>query len=113
MMEIPVGQPLPTVRLTIHPDARQGWNLEVQTTNFRFAPESVNQVSTAIEGHAHLYINGVKITRLYGNWYYLESLAPGRHQITVRLNTNGHEMLMHDGQAIEDTATIEIESTSN
>ncbi len=109
MLEIPPGQPVPTVDLIIHPDARRGWNLEIQVTNFTFAPERVNQASNFQEGHGHLYVDGVKITRLYGNWYYLESLAPGTREITVSLNANGHEALMHNGQPIQVTRQVVVQ----
>lgn len=105
---IPPDQPIPTVNLIVHPDAEKGWNLEVQATNFRFAPEKVNIDSATTEGHAHLYVNGQKITRLYGNWYYLSELPSGRNEIRVTLNTNKHEDLMHDGQMIEATAIVEV-----
>jgi hypothetical protein len=105
---IPANQPVPTLHLIVHPDARQGWNLELQVANFSFAPEHVNQESSTTEGHAHLYIDGVKITRLYGTWYYLADLTPGTHEITVSLNTNGHEALMYDGQPIADTVIVDV-----
>jgi hypothetical protein len=109
MVEISAQQPVPTVNLIAHPDSRRGWNLEVRVTNFQFAPEHVNQAgATTAEGHAHLYIDGVKITRLYGNWYYLESLAPGKHEVMVNLNTNDHGMLMHNGQPIQSIVTIDV-----
>lgn len=108
-IEIPISQPVPTVNLIAHPDSRQGWNLEMQVTNFQLAPEHVNQPSTTTsEGHAHLYVDGVKITRLYSNWYYLESLPPGKHEVTVGLNANGHEALMHNGRPIQATVMIEV-----
>jgi hypothetical protein len=107
-LEIPAGQPVPTVKLIVHPDAVKGWNLEMQVTNFRFAPEQVNTTSSTTEGHAHLYINGKKITRLYSAWYYLASLAPGKHEIKVTLNANGHETLVHNRQPIEATAMIQV-----
>ncbi|GAB4156818.1 MAG: hypothetical protein Fur0046_36750 [Cyanobacteria bacterium J069] len=109
VLEIPSGQPVPSVDLTVHPDSRQGWNLEVRVTHFQFAPERVNQASSSQEGHAHLYIDGVKITRLYGNWYYLESLAPGTHEIRVGLNANGHEALTHNGQPIQDVEVVTVQ----
>jgi hypothetical protein len=105
---IPPGQPIPTVNLIVLPDAEKGWNLDVQVTNFRFVPESVNVDSKTTEGHAHLYVNGEKVTRLYGNWYYLSELPSGRNEITVTLNTNQHEDLMHDGQRIKATAIVEV-----
>lgn len=112
-LEIPVGQPVPSVNLIVHPDAMQGWNLEVKVSNFKFAPEKVNQESKATEGHAHLYINGKKLTRLYGSWYYLSSLEPGSNKITVTLNTNGHEDLVDKGKAIEATKIIQVSATKN
>ncbi len=107
-VEIPPGQPVPTVQLIVHPDALKGWNLELQTTNFVFAPERVNTKGSFHEGHAHLYIDDRKITRLYSNWYYLGVLPPGEHKIRVTLNTNAHETLVHNGQPIQATATVQV-----
>ena len=107
-LEIPAGQPVPTVTLSVHADAVSGWNLELQTTHFRFAPETINQSSLPTEGHAHLYVNGEKVGRLYGPWYHLPNLPAGRNEITVGLNANGHEALTHQGDAIESTVVIEV-----
>ena len=60
------------------------------------------------EGHIHLYIDGKKVTRIYGNWYYLPELPPGRHEIRVGLTGNSHEMLMVQDQEIGDTEIIEV-----
>ena len=102
------GQPVPKVDLIIHSDAVQGWNLEIQVENFQFIQAKANQTSVPNEGHAHLYINGEKITRLYGNWYYLDNLAPGENEIKVSLNANGHESLVYQGQEIQDTEIISV-----
>ncbi|NER39407.1 MAG: hypothetical protein F6J93_36595 [Oscillatoria sp. SIO1A7] len=107
-LEIPSGQPIPSVDLVVRPDAMKGWNLELRVSNFRFAPEKINQESNYEEGHAHLYIDGKKISRLYGPWYYLPHLEPGEHEITVTLNANGHEDFLWQGEAIADTVTIEV-----
>jgi hypothetical protein len=112
-LEIPVGQAVPTIDLMVFPDAVKGVNLEVKVANFRFAPEKVNQDSKATEGHAHLYVNGKKMTRLYGSWYYLADLQPGQHKITVTLNANGHENLVHQGKMIEDTEVISVPAIKN
>lgn len=107
-LEIPANQPVPTVTLVAHPDPVQGWNLEVQTTDFRFAPEHVNQANRLGEGHAHLYINGEKTSRIYSAWLHLPQLPSGRYEITVGLNANGHEVLTHNGQPIESTVVIDV-----
>lgn len=102
------GQPAPEVTLTVHDDALKGWNLEIEVENFTLAPEEVNQESNTIEGHAHLYVNGVKVTRLYGPWFYLESLPSGEHELRIELNANGHEVLTHNGETIAATAIVTV-----
>jgi len=108
-VEVPPGKPVPTVNLVVRPDRMKGWNLEVKVTNFTFAPERVNTKSTSVnEGHAHLYIDGKKISRLYGTWYHLETLPAGTHKVTVSLNTNDHGQLLYQGKPIQATAIIQV-----
>jgi hypothetical protein len=108
MMAVPAGQPVPSVEIQVHPDPVSGWNLEILTTNFRFAPERVNQANQPNEGHGHLYINGEKVSRIYGNWLHLPELPTGRNQITVGLNANSHATLTHNGEPIEATVVVEV-----
>lgn len=72
MMEIPDAQPIPSVNLIVHPHPTHGYNLEVQVTHFKFALENVNIADRPGEVRAHLSVNGKKLARLYGNWYYLD-----------------------------------------
>ena len=106
-IEVPQNQPQPTVKLSVTKDALRGWNLQIATTNFRSAPEKIATKSTATnEGHAHLYINGKKVTRLYGNWYYINNLKQGRNQIKVTLNTNSHADIMVNGKPVMAMAEV-------
>ncbi len=99
-------QPLPSIDLVIHEDSLKGWNLEIKLDNFELAPEMVNTTNEPNKGHAHLYINGEKITRIYGNWFYLATLPSGTNEIKIGLNTNRHESLMYQGKLIEDVEII-------
>lgn len=112
-MEIPSGQPIPSVDLIVHKDPMKGYNLQTKVSNFRFAPENISRAAKPGEGHAHLYINGKKITRLYGSWYYLENLQPGKNAIAVSLNANSHETLAHNGKMIQDTENVDVPAHSN
>lgn len=105
---IPPGQPVPSVDVVVRPDAMKGWNLEVKVSNFKFAPENINTPPQPGEGHGHLYINGKKITRIYGSWYYINNLPPGKNRITVSLNANNHANFVYNGKVIEDTEIVEI-----
>jgi hypothetical protein len=108
VLNIPDSQPIPELDLVVHEDKVKGWNLELKVTNFQFAPEKINQTSNTTEGHAHLYVNGKKVTRIYSNWYYLPELESGRNEIRVELNANGHESLMYQGQLVEDIEIVEV-----
>ena len=98
----------PTVKLTVHKDAKAGWNLQVQVDNFHFALEHASTTHVPGEGHAHLYIDGKKITRLYGEWYHIPALSSGTHKITVTLNANSHEDLMVKGKVVSDKQEVRV-----
>ncbi len=100
----------PAVTLVVHKDLKAGWNLQVRAENFRFAPEHASTAHVAGEGHAHLFIDGKKITRLYGEWYHLPALTPGVHKITVTLNANSHEDLTVKGKVVSDTKEVHVPS---
>ena len=112
-MEVPQGEEIPTVDVVVVKDAKKGWNLEAKVSNFQFAPEKVNTSPTPGEGHAHLFVNGKKITRLYSSWYYLENLEPGENKIKVTLNANNHADWASNGKVIEDTEIVKVSETVN
>ena len=71
----------------------------------RFAPELVDQAHTAGDGHAHIYVDGEKLGRVFESSYRIENLSPGDHEIRVSLNTNDHRELVYDGRVAEATVT--------
>jgi uncharacterized Zn-binding protein involved in type VI secretion len=93
MLIIPEGSDAPTVKAILHPDAVSGWNLQIVTTNFIFTPESVNQTNKIGEGHAHVYVNGEKLARIYAPWIHIGKLPTGQATVTVSLNANDHSPL--------------------
>lgn len=100
------GVPIPEVTLTATADPMGGWNLRIQTNNFRFSPKTVNEDAKPGLGHAHLYADGYKIARLYSEWYHLKALTPGKHQLKVTLNADDHSTLSLNGQPISATVNI-------
>ena len=100
---------VPSVAFTAHDDAMSGFNIEIATTNFRFAPEHVNGPVLANEGHAHIYVDGTKVARVYGNWFHVPKEAfktAGKHEIRVTLNANDHSDLSSGGDVIDAKQTI-------
>jgi len=98
-----------TLKIRLVKDAMAGWNLRILTTNFRFAPEHVNKPPVVGEGHAHVYVNGRKIARLYSPWMHVGALPKGKVDVSVTLNANTHGPLAVDGKALKVTKTVTVE----
>ena len=99
-----------SIDIAVEIDSFSGVNVEIVTDGFRFAPEEVNQANTPGAGHAHIYVDGQKVNRVYGGYYHLEGLEPGPREIRVALNDNGHSELTMNGQALEAVTTLEVEA---
>jgi len=91
----------PRVSLRVYEDAIDGWNIHITTERFQLKPEKINSDPVEGEGHAHLYIDEQKVARLYGNWYHVPALTPGRHSIKVQLNGHDHATLANGKNPIE------------
>lgn len=103
------GDPAPSVTFTASPEGNGGVNLHIETENFTFAPERVNQPAADGEGHAHVYVDGVKVMRAYGPWVNIAGIHPGDVEIRVTLNANSHEQLANGDTPIEATQTVTVE----
>lgn len=108
-IEVPAGSEAPAITaLSLTEDSVSGWNLQIQVENFQFVPQEIGQTNIPNEGHAHLYINGEKVARLYGPFFHISDLPMGEHRIVVTLNTNQHAEIQHDGKLamIADTVVV-------
>lgn len=106
---IPDGHPVPSVKAWVTQDPSGSWLLKIETTNFTITPEKAGQNGVSYdEGHAHIYVNGKKINRLYGHYYHLGSLEKGVNQIKVSLTSNNHGTFFHNGEEIADTTTVMV-----
>ena len=74
--------------------------------NFAFAPEHASRDHVPGEGHAHVYVNGVKLGRFYGPWLHLDNLPPGEVTVEVTLNANDHRPLSVAGKPVAQTVVI-------
>lgn len=108
LREVPAEE-APTVQLEVSEDPwGTGWAVRVVTEGFEFSPERLGELRPQ-EGHAHLYLDGEKINRLYGPWYNLPASAvpAGEHELTVTLNSNDdHAQWAVDGKPITDSVMV-------
>jgi hypothetical protein len=99
----------PTIAADIFKDPESGWNLHVMTTNFAFNAAAAGYDNVEGEGHAHIYVNGDKLGRLYGDWYHIGGLSAGTHHVKVSLNANDHSALHRDGKELAAHVKITVE----
>jgi len=107
-LEVGGGTP-PAVQIAINKDPMSGYNLLVSVENFRFAPHHASLAHAAGEGHAHLYVNGMKQARLYGPWAHMPDLPSGEVIVEVTLNSNNHQPLAVDGEPVAASITLHTE----
>ena len=105
-IEIPAGAAAPAVAVAVARDAIGGWNLHIETKNFRFAPEHASLPHMDGEGHAHLYVNGRKAARIYGPWHHIEALPAGEVEIVVSLTANDHRDFSVGGRTVRATTMV-------
>ena len=97
-----------SVEVTAEADPIDGINVRISPQGFVFAPESVNLADVDGEGHAHIYVNGEKVGRVYGERFHLTGVAPGEREIRVTLNANSHSAYAVDGQVVQAVTRISV-----
>ncbi len=109
ILSLPSGPAAPTLGIEVTRDPMSGWNLRIETTNFRFSPENASGPHLDGEGHAHAYVNGQKVARVYGPWFHLGTLPEGEVAVTVTLNSNDHRTLAVADVPLQATRTLIVE----
>lgn len=106
--EIPAGFDVPQIAIHVAQDHLAGWNLSVDLTDFRLAPEKASLEAVPGEGHLHVYVDGIKTARLYSTDYYLGKWPEGVHEVAVVVTANDHAPYSIDGNPIKAVATFEV-----
>lgn len=111
----------PKATLEIQKDPTGGFNVHVVTTNFLWRPEMASMQYKPGEGHAHVYLDGRKIMRIYNEWFHLNtyqfSTKPGEQLLSIEFVGNDHAPYTIQGlpvgaEEIVDVPSDEIQPTS-
>ena len=101
----------PKVELVVSEDAKSGYNVKIIATDFTFTPESVNENNVLGEGHAHLYVDGEKVGRLYSPYYHYDGSFEGSKTFKVTLNANDHSEYTVNGAVISSEVVVTHDSS--
>ena len=118
---VPNNALIPALSLTLLKDSMSGYNLVLNTQRYdlsvppadtmsmqQMMSATTNPSSGFLQGHAHLYINGVKIQRIYGHALHLPAnlFKSGINTVSVTLNNHGHMYWTAQGKKIVATLYV-------
>ena len=106
--EVPIS-----IRFTTEVDDKGGVDIQITTEGWLWTPDNVDGEHVPGEGHAHIYVDDVKIGRIYGPTYHLEGVEPGEREVRISLNSNSHDELTYGGDAVEAISMVTIPETDH
>ena len=104
-IEVPDGAPKPALSIDLVADSMNGYNLYLLTQRYSLTPTpkslmtmsdmmeaTIDDKTGFVDGHAHLYVNGEKVQRIYGNAVHMPQtlFKKGINVVTVTINNHGH-----------------------
>jgi hypothetical protein len=102
----------PTALLELKKDPTGGFNVRVKTTNFTWRPEMASMKHVPGEGHAHVFLDGRKIMRIYNEWFHLNTFQfatrAGEQLLSVEFVGNDHAPYTIQGSPVGDTQIVDV-----
>ncbi len=101
--------PAPTLSLSWKDSPDQdGATLQLNVSNFTFVRTDNDAEHVPNEGHAHVYLNGLKLGRLYEETFEIGALSLGNYKVSVALNSNDHRPYLNDSLVVEQSLEFSI-----
>jgi hypothetical protein len=104
----------PKATLDIQKDPTGGFNVQVVTSNFVWRPEMASMQHVPGEGHAHVYLDGRKIMRIYNEWFHLNtfqfSTRSGEQLLTIEFVGNDHAPYTIQGLPVGAEQIVDVPS---
>ena len=102
----------PRVNLEIKKDPTGGYNVHVVTNNFVWRPEMASMEHIPGEGHAHVFLDGRKIMRIYNEWFHLNtyqfSTRSGEQLLSIEFVGNDHAPYTIDGLPVGAEQIVDV-----
>lgn len=87
----------------------EGADVAVAVNDFTFVRVADGTPHVANEGHGHIYLNGLKLGRLYDTDFSIGGLSSGAYELTVILNAHSHQPYLNGENVVQDTLTFNID----
>jgi copper(I)-binding protein len=93
--------PSPKIRLSApNGFSESGSDITLEVDNFSFILTTDDAQHVPNEGHAHIYLNGLKLGRLYKTTFTLGAVPPNSYELRVELNSNDHKPYLSEAEPV-------------
>jgi hypothetical protein len=109
LIELPITERIPSIDIRSEKDNSNGYNIKLEVNNYKLeSPNNNNHLSDVVKGHAHLYINDMKVMRIYNNSFHVpdSALLLSTNKLEVTLNNHEHQTWSVNGKPIKDIIFI-------
>ena len=103
------GEPAPDIDVSVEPKG-DDWQIRVTAKDFTFSQDMIDGPHVPGTGHAHLYLGGLKLKRLFDPETRIGPLPPGKHEVRVTLNPDGPRAYVVGALPVTATALITVPS---
>ena len=104
----------PTASFEIKKDPTGGFNVQVVTENFVWRPELASMQHVPGEGHAHVFLDGRKIMRIYNPWFHLNTYQfatrSGEQLLSIEFVGNDHAAYTIQGLPVGTEQVVDVPS---
>jgi hypothetical protein len=104
----------PRATLKIKKDPTGGFNVHVETKNFVWRPDMASMKHVSGEGHAHVYLDGRKIMRIYNEWFHLNTYQfatkAGEQLLSIEFVGNDHSPYTIQGLPVGAEQVVDVPS---
>lgn len=106
---VPEGEPKPSLEVSLE-QINARWHVALKTTDFEFSHDLVDAPHRPGVGHGHVYLNGLKLGRVFGPVFEFGALPAGRYSLLVVLNTNDHRAYEVNGALVQAEADLVVQA---
>ena len=101
--KIDAEKPYPLINLEIIKDKVDGYNLYIDLENFILNPSQIGSKNHSNMGYLQLFINDIKITRVYSNWVHVPQRFFNLKEnfIKITFNSNLFDEFTIEGKPLE------------
>ena len=101
--KIDAEKPYPLINLEIIKDKVDGYNLYIDLENFTLNPSQIGIENQPNMGYLQLFVNDIKITRVYSNWVHVPQrfFNLKENLIKITFNSNLYDEFTIEGKPLE------------